>query len=66
MQQVIRPVSPIQEDFALLGRKRKYIKSKTIAKLKDKQTSIATVRTYVNICHLPDLPPFSLQTSFKL
>ncbi len=31
-------------DFALLGRKRKYIKSKTIAKLKGKQTSIAAVR----------------------
>jgi hypothetical protein len=31
-------------DFALLGRKRKYIKSKTTAKLKGKQTSIAAVR----------------------
>jgi hypothetical protein len=29
--------------FALLGRKRKYVKSKTTAKLKGKQTSIATV-----------------------
>jgi hypothetical protein len=34
--------SPI--DFALLGRKRKYIKSKTTAKLQGKQTSIAEVR----------------------
>jgi hypothetical protein len=30
-------------DFALLGRKRKWIKSKTTAKLNGKQTSIATV-----------------------
>jgi hypothetical protein len=30
--------------FALLGRKRKYIKSKTTAKLKEKRTSIAGVR----------------------
>ncbi len=34
--------------FALLGRKRKYIKSKTTAKLKEKRTSIAAVR-----CRLP-------------
>ncbi len=47
--QVIRSVfclfvrtSPIH--FALLGRKRKYIKSKTTAKLIEKRTSIATVR----------------------
>ena len=30
-------------DFALLGRKRKYIKSKTTAKLTEKRTSIAAV-----------------------
>jgi hypothetical protein len=30
-------------DFALLGRKRKYIKIKTTAKLKAKRTSIATI-----------------------
>ncbi len=30
--------------FALLGRKRKYIKSKTTAKLTEKRTSIAAVR----------------------
>jgi hypothetical protein len=30
--------------FALLGRKRKYIKSKTTAKFKEKRTSIAAVR----------------------
>ncbi len=30
--------------FALLGRKRKYIKSKTTAKLKEKRTSIAVVQ----------------------
>ncbi len=29
--------------FALLGRKRKYVKSKKTAKLKGKQTSIAAV-----------------------
>ncbi len=34
--------SPIH--FALLGRKRKYIKSKTTAKLIEKRTSIAAVR----------------------
>ncbi len=31
-------------DFALLGRKRKYIKSRTTAKLTEKRTSIAAVR----------------------
>jgi hypothetical protein len=31
-------------DYALLGRKRKYIKSKTTAELKGKQTSIVVVR----------------------
>jgi hypothetical protein len=31
-------------DLALLGQKRKYIKSKKTAKLKGKQTSIAAVR----------------------
>ncbi len=31
-------------DFASLGRKRKYIKSKTTGKLREKRTSIATVR----------------------
>ena len=30
--------------FALLGRKRKYVKSKTTAKLMEKRTSIAAVR----------------------
>ena len=30
--------------FALLGRKRKYVKSKTTAKLREKRTSIAAVR----------------------
>ena len=34
--------SPIH--FALLGRKRKYVKSKTTAKLREKRTSIAAVR----------------------
>ncbi len=33
---------PIQ--FALLGRKQKYIKSQTTAQLKEKRTSIAVVR----------------------
>jgi hypothetical protein len=31
-------------DFALLGRKRKYIKQETTVKLKGQQTSIAVVR----------------------
>ncbi len=35
---------PLPIHFALLGRKRKYIKSKTTAKLTEKRTSIATVR----------------------
>ncbi len=35
---------PLPIHFALLGRKRKYIKSKTTAKLTEKRTSIAAVR----------------------
>ncbi len=35
---------PLPIHFALLGRKRKYIKSKTTAKLAEKRTSIAAVR----------------------
>ena len=31
-------------NFALLGRKRKYMKSKTAAKFREKRTSIAAVR----------------------
>ncbi len=46
--QVIRRVLPIHQEspihFALLGRKRKYIKSKTTAKLIEIRTSIAAVR----------------------
>ncbi len=35
---------PLPINFALLGQKRKYIKSKTTAKLTEKRTSIAAVR----------------------
>jgi hypothetical protein len=35
---------PLPIHFALLGRKRKYIKSKMTAKLTEKRTSIAAVR----------------------
>ncbi len=35
---------PLPIHFALLGQKRKYIKSKTTAKLREKRTSIAAVR----------------------
>jgi hypothetical protein len=42
-------------DFALLGRKRNYIKSKTTAKLKLKRTSVAAVRDhYPTIAIFPD------------
>ncbi len=47
--------------FALLGRKRKYVKSKTTAKLREKRTSNAAV----NVWHLSDPPSFSLPTTFK-
>ncbi len=50
-------------DFALLGRKRKYIKIKTTAKLKAKRTSIATIwylcRTYATF-------PTPLGSHYKL
>jgi hypothetical protein len=60
-------VGTLPFDFALLRGKRKYIKSKTTAKLNGKQTSIATgLRPIPNVCHLPDPPWFSLQTSFKI
>jgi hypothetical protein len=60
-------VRPLPIHFALLGRKRKYIKSKTTAKLTEKRTSIAGVRDIciVNFWHLPDPPSFSLPTTFK-
>jgi hypothetical protein len=52
--------------FALLGRKRKYIKSKTTAKLKEKRTSIAAVRDMLRIFDTFSEPPsFLLPTTFK-
>ncbi len=56
--------SPIH--FALLGRKRKYIKSKTTAKLV-RQTNLDRrgLRPIPIICHLLDPPSFSLPTTFK-
>jgi hypothetical protein len=49
--------SPIH--FALLGRKRKYIKSKTTAKLKEKRTSIAAVRDILRTFDTFSYPLFS-------
>ncbi len=56
--------SPIH--FALLGRKRKYIKSKTTAKLV-RQTNLDRrgLRPIPIICHLLDPPSFSLPTTFN-
>ncbi len=57
--------SPVH--FALLGRKRKYIKSKTTAKLV-RQTNLDRrgLRPIPIICHLLDPPSFSLPTTFKV
>jgi hypothetical protein len=44
------------KNCALLGGNGKTLKLKTTAKLKDKRT----------LCHLPDPPLFSLQTTFKM
>ncbi len=52
--------------FALLGRKRKYVKSKTTAKLREKRTSIAAVRAKLGQFDTFQTPPtFSLPTTFK-
>jgi hypothetical protein len=52
--------------FTLLGRKRKYIKSKTTAKLV-RQTNLDRrgLRPIPIICHFLDPPSFSLPTTFK-
>jgi hypothetical protein len=52
-------------DFALLGRKRKYIKSKTTGKLKKTNLDRRGPRPIPIICHLPDSPSFSLPTTFN-
>jgi hypothetical protein len=55
---------PLPIHFALLGRKQKYIKSKTTAKLREKRTSVAAVRAklgqfdtfltpLLSLCRLP-------------
>ncbi len=54
---------PLPIHFALLGRKRKYIKSKTTAKLTEKRTSIAAVREYCERL-APFRPPFFLVTDY--
>ncbi len=63
-------VRTLQIHYALLGRKRKYIKSKTTAKLKEKRTSIAAVRGcprhIVNVWHFPEPPSLSLPTTLKV
>jgi hypothetical protein len=53
--------------FALLGQKRKYIKSKTTAKLIEKRTSIAAVRDKLGPFDAVPTPLtyFSLPTTFK-
>jgi hypothetical protein len=52
--------------FALLGRKRKYIKSKTTAKLvRQRNLDRRGLRPIPIICHLLDPPFFSLPTTFK-
>jgi hypothetical protein len=56
--------SPIH--FALLGRKRKYIKSKTTAKLIEKRTSIAAVRDKLGQIDTFLTPLFWLPTTVKL
>ncbi len=52
--------------FALLGRKRKYVKSKTTAKLREKRTSIAAVRAKLGQFDIIQTPhTFWLPTTFK-
>ncbi len=52
--------------FALLGRKRKYIKSKTTSRI-IRQTNLDRrgLKPFPIICHLLDPPSFSLPTTFK-
>ncbi len=69
METKIRGVLPIRQDipidFALLRRKRKYIKSKT--KAREKRTSIAAVRDILwTFGTFPTPPFFSLPTTFKV
>ncbi len=53
-------------DFALLGRKRKLDKIKDDGKIK-RETNLDRhcLRPIRNLCHLPDPPWFSLQTTFN-
>jgi hypothetical protein len=53
-------------DFALLGRKRKYIKSKTTAKLREKRTSIAAVRDILGKFGTFPTLSFSLPTTYNI
>ncbi len=48
--------------FALLGRKRKYVKSKTTAKLINDRCGPRQIGT---VWHIPDSPTFSLPTTFN-
>jgi hypothetical protein len=58
-------VKALPIDFALQGRKRKYIKSKTTAKLREKRKSIAAVRDIQYLERLaPSRPPFFLVTDY--
>jgi hypothetical protein len=57
---------PLPIDFALLGRKRKYIKPKTTAKInREKNIDRRSQRHIVNVWHLSDPPSFSLPTTFN-
>jgi hypothetical protein len=56
---------PIAYKLSFTNRKRKYFEEKTTATLKIKQASIATPKLILTSSLLPDLPPFSLPTTFK-
>jgi hypothetical protein len=45
--------------FALLGRKRKYVKSKATSKLREKRTSIAAVRAKLGLFDIFQAPLLS-------
>ncbi len=50
--------------FALLGRKRKYVKSKTTAKFIEKRTSIAAVRDKLGQFDTFSRPPYFLVADY--
>ena len=57
---------PLPIHFALLGRKRKYIKIKDDSKInREKNIDRRGQRHIVNVWHLSDPPSFSLPTTFN-